>query len=302
MAKLTVQQQRLIDGITGMSTGYVCDFSNNEFYSFFRDELGAHIETERFERHGSSKGKRLRAFIEDSSDFELVAFLNALWPYSEEWLATSEKKNETQIAELRTKLIALIVELGGQSILPEAASTIAESSSGSANSMNNRPSEFQLQTLSDKFRAIHSSQPQRRGYEFEAFLKEFFSTWNVDARGGFSLAGEQIDGSISIGSDTYLIEAKWQKDPIRAADLHSFQGKLDERSVWTLGIFISYSGYSPECFQAFTPRKVVLFDGRDIDQILSRGLSPVDVIARKRRSNSETREAFTPVSILYASD
>ncbi|MDP7290002.1 MAG: hypothetical protein QGH94_18620, partial [Phycisphaerae bacterium] len=47
-------------------------------------------------------------------------------------------------------------------------------------------------------------------------------------------------------STDYLLEAKWQKDPIRAADLDVLAGRLSRKLENTLGLFLSINGFSPD--------------------------------------------------------
>ena len=46
-------------------------------------------------------------------------------------------------------------------------------------------------------------------YAFEKYLKRLFDAFGLEAHSAFSLTGEQIDGSFLLGSETYLLEAKW---------------------------------------------------------------------------------------------
>lgn len=48
--------------------GYVLDFSDSEFQEFMRHTAGVEIYSRKYEKYGSSKGKRFRAFWEDASD------------------------------------------------------------------------------------------------------------------------------------------------------------------------------------------------------------------------------------------
>ena len=122
----------------------------------------------------------------------------------------------------------------------------------------------------------------------------------MQARGAFRNTGEQIDGSFQLGFVTYLLEAKWQNGLTGAADSHVFQGKLEEKAPWARGLFISVTGFSGEGLQAFgRGKKVICMDGRDLYEILDRGLVLPDVIERKDRRAVETGMPFIPVSELY---
>lgn len=81
--------------------------------------------------------------------------------------------------------------------------------------------------------------------------------------------------------------------------VHSFQGKVEERTIWTRGLHVSYSGYSKLSFSAFTSRRLLLMDGQDIYIALSRRLDPAIVIREKARAASERKNPFAKVLELF---
>jgi restriction endonuclease Mrr len=116
----------------------------------------------------------------------------------------------------------------------------------------------------------------------------------------FRLVGEQIDGSFQLGNETYLVETKWVRDPIGAADLHTFHGKLDQKAAWARGVFISYGGFTQDGLHAFgRGRKMICMSGEDIYKALGERISIADVIERKLRAAAETGAAFVPLDELF---
>jgi len=144
-----------------------------------------------------------------------------------------------------------------------------------------------------------TDEPHARGYHFERLLTALFNAWDMDARGGFRLAGEQIDGSFQHGAFTYLLEAKWHRARIEAEKLHAFQGKLSERLEGTRGLFVSFEGFTDGALEAFTARRIILADGMDIFEALTRRISFPDIIAAKVRHASEYRNPFARVRTLF---
>ena len=143
--------------------------------------------------------------------------------------------------------------------------------------------------------------PQKRGYEFERFLRSLFDAYDLLARASFRLIGEQIDGSFVLHNETYLVEAKWQNAPTGAADLHTFEGKLGEKASWSRGLFVSNSGFTTDGLQAFgRGKRLVCMDGFDLSEMLRLRLSIVDVLEAKIRSAAETGCAYVPVRDLFA--
>ena len=130
---------------------------------------------------------------------------------------------------------------------------------------------------------------QKRGYEFEKYLKELFDAYDLSPRASFRLIGEQIDGSFVVHNDTYLLEAKWQNSPTGVADLHTFEGKIGEKASWSRGLFVSSSGFSADGLQAFGGgKRTICMDGFDISEMLMQRLSFVKVIDAKVRRAAET--------------
>lgn len=142
--------------------------------------------------------------------------------------------------------------------------------------------------------------PQERGYQFEKFLKKLFDAFALEAEKPFRLIGEQIDGSFLLDRDTYLVEAKWQNELTGAADLHAFQGKLDQRAAWGRGLFVSYSGFTERGLIAFgRARRVICLDGRDLSETFQRQLPLPEVLRRKVRRAVERGVTLARVSDLF---
>jgi len=147
---------------------------------------------------------------------------------------------------------------------------------------------------------VTSLPPQKRGYEFEKFLKELFDAYGLSARASFRLTGEQIDGSFVMHNETYLLEAKWQNSPTGVAELHTFEGKLGEKASWSRGLFISSSGFSSEGLQAFgRGKRIICMDGFDLSEMLRRRLPFVKVLEAKVRRAAETGCPFVSVRDLF---
>ena len=112
-------------------------------------------------------------------------------------------------------------------------------------------------------------------------------------RASFRVIGEQIDGSFELIGETYLLEAKWVNKPVDAADLRSFNAKVEDKAFWSRGLFVSYSGFSEEGLVAFGKGKsVVCMDGLDLSEMLQNRLSLNEVLSKKVRRAAETGRQF----------
>lgn len=155
-----------------------------------------------------------------------------------------------------------------------------------------------LASLNKRWVAIANEEPLKRGFTFETLLGEIFEVFGLAPRASFRLVGEQIDGSFQFGSDVYLLEAKWQTKPTPQSDLLIFREKVESKSAWTRGLFVSCGGFSQDGLEAFARGRapnIVGMDGQDLYFVLDGQVSLTDAIVRKVRHAAETGEFFVPM-------
>jgi len=284
MNKLTHIEKQKLEQELCMGGGYVLDFSNRTFEEFFREVVGVQIYDSRFDLASGSKANRMRAFWQVATDEQLRLLFNGIL---EGWDIYS---NATMPDSAKTLILQILKKLGDTSADPnlhpkDAADALDEGLS---------------KRLISKLLEVTALSPQKRGYEFEKFLKNLFDAYGLAARASFRLTGEQIDGSFVMHNETYLLEAKWQNSPSGVADLHTFEGKLGEKASWSRGLFISSSGFSIEGLQAFgRGKRIVCMDGFDLSEMLRRRLPFVEVLETKVRRAAETGFPFVSVRDLF---
>ena len=164
--------------------------------------------------------------------------------------------------------------------------------------LSNNVDPSALALLNQQWIEIAKEDPQKRGFAFEALLGEIFEVFGLTPRASFRLVGEQIDGSFQFASDIYLVEAKWHLQPTPQSDLLVFREKVESKSVWTRGLFVSYSGFSQEGLTAFARGRatnIVGMDGQDLYFVLAGQITLADAIVRKVRRAAETGEFFVPI-------
>lgn len=145
-----------------------------------------------------------------------------------------------------------------------------------------------LQKLDDK---------QERGYAFEEFLNELFTAYGLNPRDPFKLIGEQIDGSVDVSGNTYLIEARWRNRQANNADLLVFHGKIDGKATWSRGIFISYSGFTSDGLEAFRTGRstnMIAMTGEDLYFVLEGKIGLKELIEIKARRAAEEGACYVP--------
>lgn len=284
MNSLTHIEMQKLERELGMGGGYVLDFSNRTFEEFFREVVGVQIYDSRYEYGSGSKANRMRAFWRLATNKQLIQLFKGLL---EGW----DLYSNTPISNTSRDLINSILAK-----LEAAPSVSIPKQKDDTSQLNLEVS----QRLTSRLLKVTTLQPQKRGYEFEKFLKELFDAYDLSARASFRLIGEQIDGSFVVHNDTYLLEAKWQNTPTGVADLHTFEGKLREKASWSRGLFVSSSGFSSDGLQAFgRGKRTICIDGFDISEMLRRRLSFVKVIEAKVRRAAETGYPFVSVRDLF---
>ena len=296
MGAITTIDQRFLDDVfaSERGAGYVLDFTDRSFSEFFRKDLKVDIDHQRYCQAGTSKGKRLRAFLQLEPDTVAARALRALWDYKLTVSGPIDNKDE-KARHQSDRFFALVHRLDGKGGL------VRQAANGSSSALAG-PSQTQLSALNDELLKLTAMTAQARGFAFETFLSELFSLYNLAPRRSFRNTGEQIDGSFDLQPETFLLEAKWQDAPIGQADLLTFSGKVEGKALWSRGLFVSYSSFSKDGLEAFaTGRRtaIICMDGFDVSQILSGGLNFVDVIQRKKRRAAETNRAFVSVRDLF---
>lgn len=275
----------LVDFVRG--PGFVLDFSDASFSEFFATELKVDIDDPKYSTNGRSKGKRLRCFLQMSDDPAVVQVLNALWEHRTEYLARNATKDP--VVDAQKRFDGLVQRLSGTT--PPGSGRAAATG---------EVDKIHIAAIKAELLRISALDAQARGFAFERFLKTLFDTFGLAAQEPFRLRGEQIDGSFQLGSETYLLEAKWHGQPIGVADLHTFHGKIEQKAAWTRGLFVSNSGFSEDGLNAFgRGKRVVCMDGLDLYEMLDREIPLNQVLDRKVRKAAETGMPFLRVRDLF---
>jgi hypothetical protein len=139
--------------------------------------------------------------------------------------------------------------------------------------------------------------PQKRGHEFERFLSDLFSHCGLDPHPSFAIAGEQIDGSFVFESEVYLVEAKWTASKTEPSDLFAFQEKVQRKSQFTRGLFISVNGFSTHAVEAVTrgaPSRFIMMDGEHVADVVHGRSGLADFLRGALRTLATKGLPYTP--------
>jgi hypothetical protein len=158
--------------------------------------------------------------------------------------------------------------------------------------------------LKAEYLEVMAQPAQRRGFSLETLLQRVFDAFDLDPHRSFRVEGEQIDGGFALGSEQFLLEAKWQQAPVARADLDVFRAKIERRSENTLGLLVSINGFEPTAVSLHTGNHspMILMDGGDLYAVLDGRIDLHELLSRKRRESSLTgRILITAAEILGGS-
>jgi hypothetical protein len=144
------------------------------------------------------------------------------------------------------------------------------------------------------YELVKTEDRQKRGFLFQDFLFELFKAHDLNPRGSFRIIGEEIDGAFEFEMTQFLLEAKWEKDPLGAAPLDSFSKKVERKLENTLGLFVALNGFTEDGLEAFsgTRPSIILMDGEDLAVVLQGLVDFRDLLKRKVRYTSQTGNPF----------
>jgi hypothetical protein len=161
---------------------------------------------------------------------------------------------------------------------------------------------FELENLKREFFELHQTEDRNKaGLQLEKILNRLFHLHALAPREPFRLIGEQIDGSFVLDHEVYLLEAKWQQQPSPESDLLVFRGKIEGKSIFTHGVFVSVNGISREAAIAITQGKQPSFfviDGYDLTMLLEDNINLLDFLRARQRVLAEKGKVVVPFTEL----
>jgi len=142
---------------------------------------------------------------------------------------------------------------------------------------------------------ISSTNPHQRGFALERVLRDLFTLFDLDPKASFRIVGEQIDGAFTFDNTDYILEAKWQKEPVGTRELDSLHSKLARMTLEnTLGLFLSINGYSNGAIKAHSSgrRLMILMDGSHLMAVIESRIDLMQLLLRMRRHASQTGNIY----------
>ena len=135
--------------------------------------------------------------------------------------------------------------------------------------------------------------PQQRGHELEKIIEQVLISDGWECERNVHAEGEEHDLIIHREREYYLVECKWEKEPIQPKYLRELIGRLTAR-IGVRGIFISMSGYTEAATKEGADRLesciILLFGQKDIETVLNCENSFTDMLNEKFKAAVSRRE------------
>ena len=155
--------------------------------------------------------------------------------------------------------------------------------------------QHDLTKLEERLNSLVSLQgKQQGGYAFEKWFYDLVDYFELHHKRPYKTGGRQIDGSITAGDTTYLVELKFTSSQVDPSSVDVFRRKVETKADNTMGIMASMSGYSPTAIESASGDRspILLIDHHHLYAVLNGILTLEELIARARRSASQTGRAF----------
>jgi len=288
MADLTMLEKRKLESLLNMRGGVVLDFSNRTFAEFVEETVGRNIYAETYNYGSGSKANRMRAFWQKETNQVVGKLLNELLNYSTPTTPAD--------VSLKEECVRIVGRLLGKT---QAASAPENTSQKEAEAAARRQSEALRQLKDEFFRLAAESDRNKAGLALEPLLNKLFHLFELSPREPFRVVGEQIDGSFVLDGQVYLLESKWEKNPLPEADLLVFRGKIEGKSTFTRGVMIALNDVSAPARDAITRGKAPSFfimNGHDLMMILSEAISLTEFLRKRVRLLAEKGYVCVPFS------
>lgn len=160
------------------------------------------------------------------------------------------------------------------------------------------PASDNLAKLSAKYNELQRMEMRKKIVAYREFLNELFSVYDFSAKNVFYVEGDEINGTFEMEGQVYVLSARCGPEQCRHEDLLVFNAKIEAKSTWARGIFISDAGFTQEGLATFAQGKrtsIICMDGGDLRLVLHSGLSLAEAIKRKARRAVETNRSFVPL-------
>lgn len=143
--------------------------------------------------------------------------------------------------------------------------------------MINELSLSRCQLQYNELKELKNVSPQERGRKFNDLITDVLIAHGIPAKANQRSIGE-IDVIFRVNNKRYILEAKWEQDPIDFGPISKLGNRVRQRIQSNFGIFISMSGYTQDAIDQIAGRgapNVILF-GKEEFVALLYGVTPAE--------------------------
>jgi hypothetical protein len=139
-----------------------------------------------------------------------------------------------------------------------------------------------------------SIRPQQRGYELEKILFGVLQKEDLEPLPNIVNPGEQIDLAFVLGGQHYLVECKWEADPVGLPVVAAFGAKVSRKAEGTFGVLVSMSGFVQNLNETAARGARLNCVGLANHQLISvlEGRTTFAALVRTARASASTRALF----------
>jgi hypothetical protein len=129
--------------------------------------------------------------------------------------------------------------------------------------------------VADEYERLRNDDnPQRRGRKLEPLLRTVVQNEGWEAEANVHAPGEENDLIIHQGREYYIVQCKWEKDPVQRSYFGDLRDRMTSRAG-VRGVFVSLSGYTEEAVKDAIDRLetaiLLLYGPEDVGRIMRGG-------------------------------
>ncbi len=141
---------------------------------------------------------------------------------------------------------------------------------------------------------MDDSRPQQRGRELEKIVFELLLKEALQPTGNIVNAGEQIDLAFILDGHHYLVECKWEAQPVGLPVVTAFSAKVARKAEGTFGLLLSMSGFVRNINETATRGSRLNCIGIAHQHLIDalEGRTTFTAIVKAARASASTRATF----------
>jgi hypothetical protein len=167
--------------------------------------------------------------------------------------------------------------------------------------LHNPPKLLALIQEYKRLRELEGFTPQTRGQRFNSFIAELLQCWRIDATSNIRGSGE-IDVAFELNGRHFILEVKWEQEPINTGAVAKLQKRLRQRLAGTIGLLLSMSGFTPDAIKDLKEGEqlsALLLTREHLEAMLSGFLAPDEILSTAVRRASNYGDGFVPLRQLF---